>query len=157
MAPQTARPDEAYRTFQAAMTGRVGIGKLAIYGREYLVGVGPLDGVLLLYTLHHAAELRAWPTVARADRFLPGVAVARQILAAMTGPLDLTTFTDQYQVDLRRIIDAKIAGQEIVQPSPVDTPPALQLTNALTLSLAAMAAKKPARINKDGSKRKRTA
>ena len=41
-----------------AMAGRLGLGTLAIYGREYLVAVSPKAGALLLYTLHHAAEWR---------------------------------------------------------------------------------------------------
>lgn len=152
--PDDGPAAHAYALLCQAMVGDVGIGKLAIYGREYLVAVSPLRGVLLLYTLHHAAEMRTPPYLAvRNGEVHPeaGTAelkLARSVIAALTQPLDLVTFTDQYQVDLRTLIDAKIAGQEIVQPTPVDTPPTLQLRNALTLSLAAMAAtkKKPAKV-----------
>jgi DNA end-binding protein Ku len=135
----------AYAVFAAALEGRVAIGKLAIYGREYLVAVSPQGATLMLYTLHHAAELRElahdrWSSVSQAERTL-----ATQVLAAFTGPLNLADFTDAYQTDVRRLIDAKIAGEEIVIPPAVETPIALPLLEALTQSLAAVTAvtKKP--------------
>ena len=131
--------DIALRTVQAALPGRVAIGTLAIYGREYLVAIGLQAGVVLLYTLHHAAELRALPTVESADRYLLGVASARRLFTAMTQPLDLADFTDSYQADVRRLIDAKIAGQEIVQPAAIEATGArLNLAAALEQSLRAV-------------------
>ena len=41
------------------MAGKVGIGKLALYGREYLVAVKPQGRGIVMYTLHHAAEIRS--------------------------------------------------------------------------------------------------
>lgn len=148
--PEGGSAEDGLRTFAAAMRGQVGIGKVAIYGREYLVAVGPRDGRLLLYTLHHAAELRTAAALA-SDRALPGVAVARQILAALTRPLDLADFQDDYQIGLQRLIDAKIAGDEIVVPTVIDAPPVVNLRDALTQSLLAVTAKKkkPASIKID--------
>ncbi len=136
--PPASHADVDYRTVQAALSGRIGIGTLAIYGREYLVAIGLQAGVLLLYTVHHAAELRALPAVEASDRFLSGVASARRLFAAMTEPLDLADFTDHYQADVRRLIDAKIAGEEIVQAAAVDPAPVLSLTAALEQSLRAV-------------------
>jgi DNA end-binding protein Ku len=134
--------DEAFRIVQAALPGRIGIGTLALYGREYLVAIGLQGGVLLLYTLHHAAELRALPArPSTSDASLPGVREARQLFTAMTAPLDLTAFPNQYQADLRRLIDDKIAGHEILIPL-VATPPVINLKDALAQSLAAVSASK---------------
>src|SRR6266487_3970309 len=45
------------------MAGKVGVGKLALYGREYLVAVKPHGRGIVMYTLHHAAEIRSIETV----------------------------------------------------------------------------------------------
>jgi len=45
------------------MKGKVGIGKLALYGREYLVAVKPHERGIVMYTLHHAGEIRRIDTV----------------------------------------------------------------------------------------------
>ena len=134
---------EAYSLLCAAMAGQMGVGKLAMYGREYLVAVGPVKSALLLYTLHQAAELREPPYVASARlTAIKDLKLAEQIVATLAGPLNLADFTDQYQSDLRQLIDAKIAGEEIIEPAPVTTAPVVSLQEALTQSLAAVSATK---------------
>jgi DNA end-binding protein Ku len=122
------------------MARRLGIGTVTLYGRESLVAVGSQPhGGLLLYTLHHAAELRAWdPLPANPDTSGKESTIARQIIAGLTRPLNLAAFTDAYQADLRRLIDAKIAGEEIVASPIADVRPVLDLQAALTASLAAV-------------------
>lgn len=139
----------AHALLIVALHGKVGIGTLAIYGREYLVAVSPAGQSLMLYTLHHAAEQRAAPMAASLETLAtfyvgsPELALARQVIAALTGPLTLADFQDAYRADLRRLIAAKIAGQEIVEPVPVDTPPVVALAEALKQSLAAVTPTKP--------------
>jgi non-homologous end joining protein Ku len=56
------------------------------------------------------------------------------LITARTRPLNLADFVDEYQADLKRLIAAKIAGEEIVVPPVVD-PPVLNLRDALEESL----------------------
>ncbi len=144
LAPDGADAALAYALLGSAMQGYLGIGTLALYGREYVVAVDPFRGSLLLYTLHPAAEWREAPYVADPVRVTgTDVSQATRLVTAMAGPLNLSTFTDQYQTDLRRLIDAKIAGEEIVEPPVVASVPVLALKDALTQSLAL--AKAPAK------------
>jgi len=137
--PEDGPAWQAYAILVEALAGSVGVGKLAIYGREYLVAVCPFRGSLLLYTLHHAAELREAPHTVPVFDAAAGsqVTLARRVIAALVRPLDLADFTDAYQTDLRRLIAAKIAGEEIVQAVPVATAPVINLREALEQSLAA--------------------
>lgn len=137
----------AYAVLRDALRGKVGIGKVALYGREYLVAVAPQGPALMLYTLHHAAELRAVEDLEELQDLLPGrraeVLVARQLVAALTGPLDLTDYVDDYHEAVQQLIDAKIAGHEIVAPvAPEDVAPLTNLRHALVASLAAVSATK---------------
>ena len=50
---------DAFAVMREGMKGKVGIGKLALYGREYLVAVRPHERGIVMYTLHHAAEIRS--------------------------------------------------------------------------------------------------
>jgi len=136
---------EAFQLLGPAMTGTIGIGTLAIYGREYLVAVGPLDGALVLYTLHHAGELRTAPAIDARTNLVSHsheIGLIRQVLGALRGPLNLAAFPDQYQADLRRLIAAKIAGEEIVVPPLPEPAPIVNLRDALTQSLLAVSAAK---------------
>jgi DNA end-binding protein Ku len=159
LAPDGPAAGEAFAIMSAAMCGKVGIGKLGIYGREYLVAVRPADyPVVLLHTLHHAAEIR---TLAGLDVDVPTYArlpddqlrLARTVIAAFDRPLNLADFHDEYKADLQRLIDAKVAGQEIVVPT-VATPTVMNFHEALQLSLKAVRATKPPPLKATPAKRK---
>jgi len=84
------------------------------------------------------------------------VRLASQIVAALTRPLEAAAFVDQYQADLQQIIDAKIAGHEIVESVPVADLPLLNLHEALTQSLLAVSTTTiPAKASVRPPKRKR--
>ena len=152
--PDPGPAHAAYAILVEAMAGSVGIGKLAIYGREYLVAVGPRDGALLLYTLHHAAELRAAPYTAPDPRAVRGsftlpaaeVTLAQRVMLALCRPLDLAAFTDEYRDGVRQLIAAKIAGEEYVRAPIAETPAVGNLHDALVQSLAAVRATQAAQI-----------
>jgi DNA end-binding protein Ku len=147
LAPDGNVANDAFAVMRDGMKGKVGIGKLALYGREYLVAVRPHEQGLVLHTLHHAAEIRGIDQVDElkavgAPSRPEEVKLARQIIESFEGPLDLTTYTDEYQAGLRAIIDAKIAGREVVAQT-VETPTnVVNLMDALRKSLDAVSAKK---------------
>ena len=64
--------------------------------------------------------------------------LARQIIESFEGPLDLATYKDEYQEGLKAIIDAKIAGQEIVAPAAEAPAKVVNLMDALRKSLDAV-------------------
>ena len=89
----------------------------------------------------------------------------KQVIETFEGPLDLSTYRDEYQEGLQRIIDAKIAGEEIVAPSVEAPPRVVNLMDALKKSLDAVStgkkkaakavATKPASAKVAAPKRKR--
>ena len=108
-------PADAFAVMRDGMTGKVGIGKLALYGREYLVAVRPLQRGIVMHTLHHAAEIRSMDAVEELNTVSPKVKpeeikLARQVIDTFEGPLDLASYKDEYREGLQAIIDAKIAG-----------------------------------------------
>ena len=137
------------------MKGKVGIGKLALYGREYLVAVRSQGRGIVMYTLHHAAEIRgiesiedfgAIPTKVKPEE----IKLARQIIDTFDTPLDLSNYKDEYREGLQRIIDAKVAGDEVVAPAVEAPPKVVDLMEALRKSLDAVSAtrKRPARASR---------
>jgi DNA end-binding protein Ku len=147
LAPDGPVAGDAFAVMRDGMQGKVGIGKLALYGREYLVAVRPHERGIVMHTLHHAAEIRGIDQVEElnsvASKVKPEeVKLARQIIESFEGPLDLATYKDEYQEGLKAIIDAKITGQEIVAPA-VETPAkVVNLMDALRKSLDAVSTQK---------------
>ena len=129
------------------MKGKVGIGKLAFYGREYLVAVRPHERGIVMHTLHHAAEIRSIDSVEELNSVPAKVKpeemkLARQVIETFEEPLDLADYKDEYHEGLQRIIDAKIAGEEIVAPSTEAPPKVVNLMEALRKSLDSVSAGK---------------
>jgi DNA end-binding protein Ku len=59
LAPDGEMAAASFAVMREGMVGKAGIGKVALYGREYLVAVRPKKKGLVMYTLHHDAEIRA--------------------------------------------------------------------------------------------------
>lgn len=152
LAPDGRVAASAFAVLREALVGKAGIGKLALLGREYLVAVQPKENGLMMFTLRQARELRRMSAIEELDD-LPEtvnedeVKLARQVIGTFAGELDLSEFTDDYQAELRRIIDAKIAGEEVVVQE-LETPAkVVNLMDALRKSLEQVSAgkKKPAK------------
>src|ERR1700693_3015124 len=119
LAPDGPVARDAFAVIREGMKGKAGIGKVAMYGREYLVKVQPREQGLIMYTLRHANEIRSMDAIDELAE-IPGsvkpeeVKLARQGIGTFEGDVDFQSYTDDYQVGLREIIDAKIEGREIV-------------------------------------------
>jgi DNA end-binding protein Ku len=164
LAPDAGIAADAFAVMRDGMEGKIGIGKLALYGREYLVAVRPFQRGIVMHTLHHAAELRGIDSVdelnAVPEKVKPEeMKLARQVIQTFEQPLNLASYKDEYREGLQRIIDAKIAGEEVVATSTEAPPKVVNLMEALRKSLDSVSAKKkqPAKaaIAKAAAKRKR--
>jgi DNA end-binding protein Ku len=152
LAPDGDVAAEAFAVIRDGMQGKAGIGRLAIHGREYVVAVQPKDKGLVMYTLRQAAEVRGMDQIEELDRVPTSInpaeaKLAKQVIATFEGDIDLREYKDNYQEELRRVIDAKIAGQEVVVPEEEAPAKVVNLMDALRRSLDAVSAgkKKPAK------------
>ena len=147
LAPDGPVAAGAFAVMRDGMQGKVGIGKLALHGREYLVAVQPRERGLVMYTLRHTRELRQMDAIdelqSLPDKLDPEeVKLARQVIGTFEGDVDLGDFRDEYQEELRRVIEAKVAGHEIVAPVEETPPKVVNLMEALRKSLDAVSAGK---------------
>ena len=140
LAPDGAVAREAFAVIREGMKGKAGIGKVALYGREYLVKVQPRERGLVMYTLRHANEIRSMDAIDELaempEKVKPDeIKLARQVMGTFEGSVDFESYRDDYQVGLREIIDAKIEGREIVAQEIEAPPKVVNLMDALRRSL----------------------
>jgi DNA end-binding protein Ku len=140
LAPDGQMALEAFAVMREGMKGKAGIGKLALYGREYLVAVQPRDKGLVMYTMRRANEIRSMDNIEELEgvptKVKPEeIKLAKQVIENFEGELDLTEYKDAYQEELQRIIDAKIAGEEVVATVEQTPPKVVNLMDALRQSL----------------------
>jgi DNA end-binding protein Ku len=140
LAPDGAMATEAFAVMREGMKGKAGIGKLALYGREYLVAVQPREKGMVMYTMRHANEVRSMDNIEELDN-VPAkikpeeIKLAKQVIENFEAELNLQEFRDEYQEELQRIIDAKIAGEEVVATAEETPPKVVNLMDALRQSL----------------------
>jgi DNA end-binding protein Ku len=140
LAPDGPMAREAFAVMREGMKGKAGIGKLALYGREYLVAVQPRDKGLVMYTMRHAKEVRSMDNIEELGE-VPSkvkpeeIKLARQVIENFESALNLEDYSDKYQEELQRIIDAKVAGEEVVATVEEAPPKVVNLMDALRQSL----------------------
>ncbi len=140
LAPDGPVAKEAFSVIREGMKGKAGVGKVALYGREYLVKVMPREKGLVMYTLRHASEIRSMDQIDELadmpESVKPAeVKLAQQVMATFEGEIDFKSYKDEYQEGLREIIDAKIEGREIVAQEEKAPPKVVNLMEALRKSL----------------------
>src|ERR671919_243647 len=152
LAPDGPMAAEAFAVMREGMAGKAGIGKVALYGREYLVAVRPQKKGLVMYTLHHEAEIRSIDEIDELNSVPTKVKpeemkLAKQVVATFDAELNLKDYKDEYREGLRKSIDAKIAGEEVVATEVQDPPKVVDLMEALRRSLDSVSGekKKPAK------------
>jgi DNA end-binding protein Ku len=129
--------------------GVVAVAQVVISGREQLVALRPVDGMLVMSVLNYPAKVRA-ATTYRDE--LPDekpskseLALANTLIGASTlADFDLTTYRDAYVESLTRLIQLKVDGQEIVSAPDPEEPKILNLMEALKKSVAEVGARKMA-------------
>ncbi len=135
--------------------GLTAICKVVIKDREALASLDPFGDTMLLTTLHWPDEVRSTKELDLPDEeyeFKPAeIAMARQLVSAMTGAFDPAEYKDEYRDALMQVIESKIEGHEVKAPEPAEeTGKLVDLMAALEASVnaakAARAGEKPVSV-----------
>jgi DNA end-binding protein Ku len=111
--------EEAYIVLRDALrvTGKVGLGQLAMRGREYVVSLKPCGRGMVLETLHYADEVnkassyfRDIPDAQPQEDLLD---LARTLIDKKSGTFNAAEFHDRYVDALRDLIERKRKGRTI--------------------------------------------
>jgi DNA end-binding protein Ku len=138
------------------------IGKFVLWGKENLCLIRPLGESLALETLYYAEDIRAREeideAVAETEVGEPELEMARQLVASLVGEFEPEEFENEYRGALRAMLEAKLAGEEIVAPEQPAPAPVVDLMEALKESVAqAQKDKAPAAKKKPAARKKRAA
>ena len=79
--------------------------------------------------------------------------LALQVIASLVGDFEPSELEFEYRRDLRALLEAKLAGEEIARPEPQPEAPVVDLMEALKRSVAEAKERKPARGAKAASGR----
>ncbi|MEA2518452.1 MAG: end-binding protein Ku [Chloroflexota bacterium] len=103
--------------------GLKAICKVVIKDREALASLDPFSDTMLLTTLHWPDEIRSTAELDLPDEdydFKPAeLAMARQLVSAMTGEFNASEYKDEYRDALMKVIESKVEGHEVKEPERV--------------------------------------
>jgi len=124
-------------------SGKIAVGKVVLRDRETPVLLASLDGGMVMYRLRYPEEVRSIREVpqlleVKADK--DQLKLAKTLVDSMTTKFANIQMKDHYYDALKSIIDAKIAGKEIVTVAE-EEPKVVDIMTALKASIDA--AKKP--------------
>ena len=104
--------------------GLTAVCKVVIKDREALAALDPFAETMLLTTLHWPDEIRSTAELDLPDEefeFKPAeLAMARQLVSAMTADFDPAEYKDEYRDALMQVIESKIEGHEVKAVEPVE-------------------------------------
>ncbi len=131
-------------------TGLGAVGKFVLWGKENLSLIRPLGDSLALETLYFAEDVRSRAEIEEAvQETEPNdaeLSMAVQLVESLAGPYEPDAFTNEYRRELRAVLEAKLAGEEVTRPEPVAPTPVVDLMEALKKSVAqAKAQREPAK------------
>jgi DNA end-binding protein Ku len=122
-------------------TGMAAIGRMVIRGNENFVLIRPSGEALVLETLFLAEDVRSQAEIDEAVEAIdvqePELDLARQLIDSLVGEWEPTDLRSEYRQNLRELLEAKLAGEEIAMPEPVAEAPVVDLMEALKKSVAA--------------------
>jgi DNA end-binding protein Ku len=150
--PDNDQQLEAYAVVRKALQSsrKAAIGKIAFSGREHLVAISaPPESKddsaasrgLMAYTMRYAEELRNpaeyFNEIKKVAIDDDQLSLAKELIKRKAAKFDATKFTDQYEVALRELVDAKIKHAPIPQDEPVHkTAKVVNLMDALRKSVS---------------------
>ncbi|WP_397571829.1 Ku protein [Schlesneria sp. T3-172] len=123
-----------------ASQNSIAVGRLVINGKDEVVMIRPLDGLLVLTVLSGAAQVKQ-PGLFASE--LPKVSVsAAEVKMTKTlfeayyqDEIDLAQFTDQYTERVAQLVESKIKGDDIVTSVSSEEPDVINLMDALKKSV----------------------
>jgi DNA end-binding protein Ku len=143
---------ESFAVMREALRGSAAIGTVAFHGREHLVAIEPRDAALVMFVLRHEDEIRKMDGITELEDVplrvkSEEVALAKRVMGGFESTIDFSRYHDTYEEALRKMIDAKIEGEEIIATPEAPQPKIVNLMDALRRSLdeVSKAKKRPAR------------
>ncbi|OAI41446.1 DNA repair protein, partial [bacterium SCGC AG-212-C10] len=140
------KSEKAYALLLAAMrdSNKVALGKVVMRNKQYLTALRAAGNAISMATLYYPDEVTSLEELdglpkGEIDASPRELAMAQQLIEALSGPFEPEKYRDEYREQLMQMIDEKASGKTIVAlPQKKETASkAVDLMAALEASIAA--------------------
>jgi DNA end-binding protein Ku len=131
-------------------TNTAAVGKFVRQGAEHFCLIRPKGNSLALETLFLAEDVRSQAEIEEAVEEIDvkdaELELARQVIGSLAADFEPQELVSEYRRDLKALLEAKLAGEEIAAPEPAEeVAPVVDLMEALRASVAEAQGKKPSK------------
>lgn len=117
--------------------GQYAIAKVAMHNREHIVVIRPDGKELMLHTMFFADEVQQADVKTGPDKFSDKeLKLAGQLIETLTAKFDPAKFHDEYEANLRRLIEQKQKGEKVTATKTEKPAAVVNILDALRKSLA---------------------
>ncbi len=139
--PQDDLAEEAFRVVRDALkkAKKIGLGQLAIRGRETLIALKPCGRGMVMETLRYASEVNKasgfFREIGEGESPSELLDLATAIIDKRSAPFDPAKFHDRYEESLRALIESRKAKGSKAKPD-ADDEPSVRPSNVVDLMAA---------------------
>jgi DNA end-binding protein Ku len=122
---------------------RYGVAQMVLHGKEQVVLVRPVDGLLAITPLNYDHQITKPATFAdeapKVESAPEELKLIKMLIDSSTSKeFDFSKYKDVYTEKLSKLIEAKVAGQELVAPPAQEQAQVINLMDALKQSVERM-------------------
>ena len=159
LVPEGPVGPKAYQVIYQGMVdaNRYAVAQVVMHGKEQLVMLRPHEGLLVMSVLNFSNQVSG--TSAFDEEIPKGAIDPKELQLAMTlikasatDKPELSQYKDVYTEKLTQLIEAKVAGREIVSPAPSQPAHVINLMDALRQSVERMKKSTPSAGSKTAAK-----
>jgi len=140
---------KAYHLLKEAMkqTGKIAVAKVTIRSTENLVCLRVYENSLMMETMYYPDEIRSMQSLPELNTDISlhenEIKMANQLINNLSGSFDPKKYKSDYRESLMKLIEAKVAGEQIEIPPAAHQGNVVDLMEALKASIKATEEKAP--------------
>jgi DNA end-binding protein Ku len=130
--------EKAFELLRSALMAeqKIAIGKTVIGTKDTLMAIIPREDGMLISNMFYEDEIKALPkSYNKPEIATQELEMAKTLINSMDTPFDPSQYHDEYQTKLKELIEAKIAGKEIVADKSEQPNNVINLMDALKASV----------------------
>ena len=130
--------DKAFELLRLALMEqeKIAIGKMVMGSNETLLAIIPREDGILIQTMNYEEEIKEIPkSYTKQDISEQELTMAKTLINSMDTPFDPQVYHDEYQLKLKKLLEDKIAGKEIVTQDSTEKGNIIDLMDALKQSI----------------------
>lgn len=130
--------EKAFELLRSALMAeqKIAIGKTVMGTADTLMAIIPREDGILISTMFYEADIKELPkSYTKPEIAVAELDMAKKLIDSMKSPFNPSEYSDEYQIKLRKLIEDKIAGKEVVATEPEKQGNVISLMDALKASV----------------------